>query len=358
MDHNFGAAKVPLFQIASQPIAMSQGFRTQPLTQQVIFVDGLAGCGKTMLAPIVSSFDRVELMTYAFEIQWYCAQYFMGELSLHGAKTLIQLQADLKLYNTMMGREVNFRPSDLSSVDRHVDPKKYYDRIKAPGDEVIPDRIRSERPIMNLCVHNLIPYCEPLIEAFGDKAYFIDVVRHPLYMLRQQALNFERLIPNPRDIELYIRHNDQDIPYYFKGFEDDYTQSKSPYDKAVFYSYHLGRRSLEQGEKLQLLRIPFERFVLDPDPYMEKIRNFLKVKDSPFTAEKLKSSNVPRTKIAEGIDLDIYRRCGWEPPKPGLSERGELNHRYEIFSKEVSPRAKKFLDEMIHDYENKFWKPD
>jgi hypothetical protein len=91
---------------------------------------------------------------------------------------------------------------------------------------------------------------------------------------------------------------------------------------------------------------------------MEKIRKFLGVKDSPFTAEKLKSSKVPRTKIAEGIDLEIYRRCGWEPPKPGLSEREELNHRYEIFTKELSPRPKKLLDEMIHDYESQFWKPD
>lgn len=337
---------------------MNAGFRTQLLTQQVIFTDGIAGCGKTMLAPIISTFDRVELMTYAFEIQWYCAQHALGQLTLDGAKNLIQLQADLKLYNTMMSREVNFRPSDLSSAQRDSRPQRYIDRQTAPGDEVIPARIEKERPIMNLVVHNLLAYSEPLVAAFGKKAFFIDVVRHPLYMLKQQALNYEKLIPNNRDIAPYIRYKEKDMPFYVKGWEEDYLRCETPFDKSVYYTYHLWRMAAEKEHLLQLLRVPFEPFVLDPNPWMDRIRKFLSVTDSEVTAEKLRTSNVPRKKIADGVDLEIYRRCGWTPPKGNLTEREELNERYKLFSNELSPHARVKLDEIIHAYESKYWKPD
>ena len=33
---------------------------------------------------------------------------------------------------------------------------------------------------------------------------------------------------------------------------------------------------------------------------------------------------MPRTKVADGIDLDIYKRCGWTKPIESLTEYEEL----------------------------------
>ena len=49
----------------------------------------------------------------------------------------------------------------------------------------------------------------------------------------------------------------------------------------------------------------------------------------------LKKQKVPRKKISQGIDLEFYRRCGWEPSKNGLSEKKELEIRRN-FVKEFS----------------------
>lgn len=332
--------------------------RTDLLTEQAIFVDGMAGCGKTMLSPIISSLERVELMTYAFEIQYYCTMHFLGELHINGAKTLVQCQADLQLYNTMMSRQVNFRPSDLSSVQNDVEPTRYYQRLYAPGDEVIPDRIRKERPVMNFCVHHLIPFAKPIAEGLGKKAFFIDVVRHPLYMIKQQALNFERLIPTPRDINIYLDWNGKKLPYYFKGWEEKYVNSSSPYEQAIHYCDNISKRTKEnEGCLPNLLRIPFEPFVLNPSEYMQKVHNYLGLGPGKHTKKKLIDSNVPREKVAQSIDLEIYRRCGWTPAKEGMSERDELNLRYEYFCKEIGTEARDILDRLIEDYENNYWKP-
>ena len=37
--------------------------RSTYLANEIVIVDGLPGCGKTMLSPILSSFDRVELIS-------------------------------------------------------------------------------------------------------------------------------------------------------------------------------------------------------------------------------------------------------------------------------------------------------
>lgn len=78
------------------------------MAETVLFVDGQAGCGKTLLSPIVASLARVELQTYTYEIEHYCALSFLDKMSSDAAQTLIRMMTDLRLYNTMMGREVNF----------------------------------------------------------------------------------------------------------------------------------------------------------------------------------------------------------------------------------------------------------
>lgn len=112
-----------------------QTCRKKYLAEKIVFVDGLPGCGKTLMSPIIGSLERVELLTYAYEIEYLCSTYYLEKLSSDAAVTLIRLLTDLKLYNLMMSREINFRPSDLSSVFRDHTPIRYIERLFKPGDE-------------------------------------------------------------------------------------------------------------------------------------------------------------------------------------------------------------------------------
>ena len=50
----------------------------------------------------------------------------------------------------MMGRDTNFRYTDLSSAFQDSNPLRYFRRIFGEGDIVIPERIRNQKPILNL----------------------------------------------------------------------------------------------------------------------------------------------------------------------------------------------------------------
>ena len=337
--------------------------RKNNMSNQVVFVDGQAGCGKTLFSPIIATLKRSELLTYAYEIQHYCSLNHLDKLSSDATQALIKLKTDLQLYNIMMGRELNFRPSDLSSVFNNHDPSRYFQRIFQPGDEVIPDIIRREQPILNLTTHNLLAYSEPIWQSIGKRCVFIEIIRHPIYMVRQQQLNMERVPSSTRDFNINFEFNGVEVPYYTHGWEELFLNSNS-IQKAIHSIYQI-TTSTEKNKHLmkdrydaKIFTIPFELFVLEPEPWIEKIVNLLDTVSTDSTKKVMIQQNVPRQKIAEGVDFEIYKRCGWIPPINGASEREELLVRREGFINEAGEEAMLILDKLCDEYEKKYWNPD
>lgn len=290
----------------SQQIVAS---RNGHYAENIVFVDGLWGCGKTMLSPIIAAMDRAELLSYSYEIEHLCALHYLGKMTLDRASSLIRMYTDLKLYNQMMGRDVNFRPTDLSSATNDSNPSRYFQRLFEKDDEVIPEKIKNERPILNLATHNLIPFAAPIFDDLEKRAKFIEVVRHPLFMVKQQALNFDHLINDARDFTVYYTYQGNKFPYYARGWEEEYLECNS-IEKAILYQYHLTKLSKEAYAKASnVLVIPFEKFVIAPDGYMKDIEKMLSSTVTEQTKAMMKKQKVPRENIISGIDLEIYRRC-------------------------------------------------
>ena len=56
--------------------------RQKQLTEKIVIVDGQPGCGKTMLSPIIASMERVELLSYAFEIEFICRLFHLKKIEM------------------------------------------------------------------------------------------------------------------------------------------------------------------------------------------------------------------------------------------------------------------------------------
>lgn len=118
--------------------------RQGELAKKILITDGLPGCGKTMLSPILSSLSKVEMYYFAFEVEFISRLFFFKKMKKNSALSLIRMLTDYKLYNSMMSREVNFRHSDLSSVTRHHNYKEYLKRLKNVGNHTIPKLIEKK----------------------------------------------------------------------------------------------------------------------------------------------------------------------------------------------------------------------
>ena len=273
--------------------------RQKQLTEKIVIVDGQPGCGKTMLSPIIASMERVELLSYAFEIEFICRLFHLNKIDNDAAIAMVRMLADHKLYQTMMGRDTNFRYSDLSSVFQDSNPWRYFKRIFQKGDLVIPERIKNERPILNLTTHDLLSMSDPVLSGLGEAVLFIEVVRHPLYMVKQLQLNMERLVNNVRDIQINVEYQGRQLPYFAYGWEEQFLNANSM-EKAVSciekttHATNKKRKLWGEMNHLSILTIPFEKFVLDPWPYVKEIEKKLETKIGPRTNKIMKKQNVPR----------------------------------------------------------------
>ena len=103
--------------------------------------------------------------------------------------------------------------------------------------------------------------------------------------------------------------------------------------------------------------IPLEKFVKQPQLFLEKLIKLLNTSFTKKTNSVLKNQKIPRTKIADSITLDVYKRCGWEHPKKLLSENEEMQIRREYALKnKVSYSSLRLLDKLSNDYNNKYLK--
>ena len=299
--------------------------RNKLLIPKLILVDGLPGNGKTLFSSIIPSFTNVELLSYSDEIEAVCEFYHLNKMSLDVAVPMLRMMADLRLYNQSMGRNVNFRAEDLSSAFKYPDKKEYINRLFMAGDEHIIPVIEENKPILHLATHNKLGFSEPLWEAFSEKLYFIEILRHPAYMLKQISSSLmDDLIGNVRNWSTQFEYNGQSVPYFSNGWEEEFL-FLNPIEKAIrFIDIYLNKvkQFKQRNSKYlhQVLTIPFEPFVLKPNQYIIKMLNFLSVEKTDLTEKVLMKQKVPRNKVADGIDLEIYKRCGWTKPIENLTE--------------------------------------
>ena len=332
-------------------------YRQDCLAKHVAFVDGQPGCGKTLFSSIIAAFDRVELLQYSPEIENISTLHYLGAIADDAASTFIRTQCDLMLYETMMSRNTNFRLSDLSSVFGDTSLYRYFKRLFTRGDEHIPKKIHNEKPILHIATHNLLPKLPVLGGDLSDKLVVIEVVRHPLYMLKQQALNFKNRVDHNRQfhIERVLTQNST-IPWYVS--ESDQFHQFNDVEKAIFSMQRLSqlyeKRANENGSLLQVVTIPFELFVLDPLQYIDKMCSLLNTQKSKRLKKMMVKHKVPRKKIADGINRRIYRRCGWVPAK-NIKERDELVIRRQFaIDHGASEEMMQVLDSLCLRYENKY----
>lgn len=323
------------------------------LAEKVVFVDGLPGCGKTMLSPIIGALPGVQLFQYSYWIEYVCALRHLGRLDLDVAAVLVRMTVDLQLYNVMMGRETNFRFGDLSSVFRNARPLLHLKRLFQSGDDAVIQRIGKEKPILNLATHNLLPFIEPIWEALGSRALMIEVVRHPLYMIKQQSLYQNRFGVDPRDFTIWFDYEGHVLPHFAYGWEKIFL-NVNEMDRSIYMIHFLQKKvSSIKGENI--IEIPFERFVLNPWPYMEKIISRLGTHLDRPAWRMMKKQKVPRQRIADSIPLEIYKQNGWEPPRKGTGEKDELKIRRAFAEKRASKEAMQILDELSRSYEEKYF---
>jgi hypothetical protein len=331
--------------------------RNLNLCNQIIILDGLTGTGKTMFSPIINSFERVQNSRFEYMIEYLCISAKKGKLEKDAASSMLNLLADIKYYDGAISREVNFRPTDLSSVFSNPKALKYIKQLFLSDGEKAEIRIKKDNPILFFVTHQILSTIETAINAFGDRLKIVQMVRHPLYLVNHWESYILMHGNNARDFTLWIDYKGESLPWFTEGWEELYLKSNS-YDKSIFSICALMEYVYEYAnlEKMtsSLMFIPFEKFVLNPNIHIKQLELFLNIKSTNSTNKFLKRQNVPRISINDGPQKNIYKRYGLKKNKKGISHSDDYLNKLESIKSKSSNDAFIRLQESCKTYEQTF----
>ena len=329
------------------------------VAEQVVFVDGLSGTGKTMMGPILATFDRIEVQRLEAIYQYACTLNFLRRVADDAADCLIKIYIDRACYNVMIGREVNFRWKDLSGVLSNPGGWRYIARLFKPDGDAVLARINRERPILHIASQHILGVSAPLFSALGERLKIVEMVRHPIFLLQHWHSVMDRLGMDPRIFTIWILHKGEHLPWFALGWEDKYLASNNM-DRAIYLIDWLTRLTedalagLDEKSRSQVLVVPFERFVLEPWPYLERMEQLLETKTKKSMLKTLKKERIPRKLTTAGRDLESYRRYSWHTPARGTTEADELQNRWDHAAKEATPEAMDVLARISSAYDEHY----
>jgi hypothetical protein len=202
----------------------------------------------------------------------------------------------------LIGRDVNFRLSDVTSAQYNEVGDIYSSRINNSNDCY--KKILNTAPILPIHTHYLFGYTDALLKGFGDNlSLYLVTLRDPFYILDMWIKGgwVDSRCKRNRDFTLCLNYkNKEKIPWYTKEYADKFVNSNTiekailninNYYTKVFSMYE----NLSDLEKHKVLFIVFEKFVENPDVYIDSICSELKTKRNILFNDLMKRLSLPRS---------------------------------------------------------------
>ena len=309
--------------------------RSNIIAKEVVLIDGAPRSAKSLLGQIIGSFHRVEIERMEPFIESIPILFHYNKISQDAATVLLKREVDIKLYDSMISRNTNFRFADRTSIFKDTNTFKYLKRLfKNEGKDVL-NRIHQKKPIFQLMTHDMLQKSDIFFNIYGSGLKIIEMVRHPIdLVVSMNEHGYGSSIgENPLLWELAIKSSKQDIPYYAIKWIDEFLEI-SPFERIIKIISNLTievndkYRSLPKRKQNQILFIPYEKFVTTPNGYIAQLSEFLGTRTTRRTKNAMSKQRIPRS-------INILNR----------------SKKYDLILKKASKPYVKLLDCLIKDYE-------
>ncbi|HLF18615.1 MAG TPA: sulfotransferase domain-containing protein [Candidatus Omnitrophota bacterium] len=272
----------------------------QNFIKNLVLITGLTRSGKTLLAPIVSSMARVEHVAINYLMEQVPMMQVLRSIPDDAAKCLMRYAVDAMVYDLTIGRNMNLRFGDLSSVWRSSRPVHYLKRLFAKEGDAALMAMESSGRLYLLMVHDALWHADIYFSSFPQMR-MIHITRHPVDMV----LNWYGkgyggdYFDNPRNATLTIEWGAKTLPYYAAGWEQDYL-NMSEIDRIIHMikkledSHYQKYDALSPSQRQQIKIISFERLAAHTDAVIKEIADFLGTSPTRQTARVCKKENCPR----------------------------------------------------------------
>ncbi len=262
----------------------------KPFIKNPVIVTGATRSGKSMLGPIISSLKGAEHVCVNHLMEQFPMLHNLGFISQATAVYLLRCAADFMLTDSFIGRNVNFRYSDMSGIWKYGDPGKYFKRLFAPEGEVVVEEIKKSNPTVVFNIHYGLWHVGIFLKAFPELR-MLHLERHPIDLVHSWHIKgyAAEFAESPRNAALLVI-----------GWEESYESLKGidriiHTIKKISDVHNQRRESLTTEEHQQVMIVSFEEMVTNSRVILSQIADFLKMEESLYTPIILERERCPRT---------------------------------------------------------------
>ena len=261
--------------------------RSKTLSTPII-VDGIGRTGKFFLGKILCGLENIEYFQYVSVLEHIPYLHRLGCINEAAAISLLQVNADEHAYNMMVGRNINLRYNDGSSVTNSFESELYIERANTPVDnDAIINNSHANTRLSPFITHETFPNIKIFYKAFPTikivllKRHPVDVVHS--WFLRGWGRRFEQ-----SDLLAFIplvKNNELQFPWYVNGWEEEY-YNISEIDRIIQGIDNLMKmeedtfKSLDKDQQKNILIICYENLVEKTEKEISRLEYFLDNKSS------------------------------------------------------------------------------
>lgn len=296
-------------------------FLKMELCPRLLIVDGLARTGKILTSRLVSNFKRVECFQYSPIIEQFPVLATLGLLDEQATVSFLRMAVDVLAYDRMVGRNLNTRIADASSIFKANDFGDYLRRaLAAEGTDAV-ERYLAEQRITCFMTHHVLVHFSFFLRAFPD-VRMIHVVRHPVDVVHSSYRRGwgSRYGADPRAFTLTIDGDAGPVPWWASKLKSSYT-AMTPMERVVNDVLVLvdlnseGYRRIEERHRDQVLFLPYEKILAEPAAQMERAARFVDT-ETPAHFDAV----IAREGLAGGKDVPLEdRRAKFRDIRHGAS---------------------------------------
>jgi len=276
--------------------------KKQNICNNIVVIDGFSRSGKSIVARMLGYLHRCEQWQTELLYEFIAQMDGLNKISRDASEAIINMWADIHIYNLMIGRNVNSRKTDLSSPYYDGLEKIFIERLLKPDGDIVLDEVKSINPVLPIHVHSILGFSDLLIKGFGNKLkLYIVSLRNPFELIEFFIDWTKRLCVDPRSFKFCIKNdNNEYFPFYILETYQDLYKNGSNIEKSIVTIYCFHKKmfkmanSLNDSFKDRLMFIPFEDFVTNTDKYIDDICATLKTKRAEGFSNMMKREKLPR----------------------------------------------------------------
>lgn len=255
--------------------------KKEKLVEDLLLISGFTKSGKFTFANFVNTIADVEHYQYCPLLEHLAALVKLDLINLDLAKAMIQIEVDNAAYDLMVGRSINFRYGDRSSIYKSPKLDEYLQRCLNPdGDEVV-KKIKSKKRYYCYIGHEVFHSIKIFMELY-PKIKVLELERHPVDLIYSWYKSGwgNRFGLDLKDFSLPFEGINFPVPWFATRWAEEYENS-SEMDriiKSIYYVNQMNKEAwseLSQESKLKIHKVCFEKILTNPDEELKKVADFL-----------------------------------------------------------------------------------